>query len=331
MFQEDADVIYGHRNCQSNDVKWLCLKDIYQKFHRSNIYDIGGTYIKDVPDHWFSFKTEQVGEIFLLHIFTGNNHEGKYAIGVSSGNDLQLNRKNNNAYLSETLKYINYQIKDKKCHVYITTYSFTDLDVEFLKDKKLYIPVQIDAQALSLSADVVDNIKAQHDCRALLTEPVGADFIVESKEGVSFRVHKIIMMSHSDVFKAMLKDDTAESQNNIVKLVDVATDDIHAMLEYIYTGTIRDIDNINFTNILMLADRYDLKGLRELCNHALAQQLTPENAIDILLLADMYDSDSLKLTALKYIKRNKEALDSSTFREINNMVLMRELCAYLAS
>lgn len=324
-------MVFGHRNCQTNEVKSLCLNNIYQKFHRSNIYDIGGTYIKDVPDYWFTYRTEQVGDIFLLHIFAGNNIEGNYTIGLSSGNELQLNKRSNIAYLSETIKYTSYKIKDKKCHVYITTYSFTDLDVEFLKDRKLYISVQIDAHAPSLSADVVDNIKAQHDCRALLMDPVGADFIIESEEGVQFKVHKIIMMSHSDVFKAMLKDDTAESQNSFVRLVDVATDDVRAMLEYIYTGTIIDIENVNFTNILMLADRYDLKGMRELCNHALAQQLIPDNALDILLLADMYDSHSLKLTALKFIKRNREALNSGTFNEINNMALVRELCTYLAS
>ncbi|CAK1548064.1 unnamed protein product [Leptosia nina] len=169
------------------------------------------------------------------------------------------------------------------------------------------------------------------DFSSLLDDPVVADFTVESEDGATFRVHKVLLMAHSEVFRAMLKEDTAESKNNHVKLVDVSKDDLHHLLTYIYSGTLKNIENINFFNMLILADRFNLVGLRELSEHALIQQIAIDNALEMLAVADSYNSPSLKTASLVFIKKNKSTLQNTIFDELDNAELIRELCKFLVA
>lgn len=326
----DSQVVSGQRTVQTHEVRWLCLLDVYQKLYRPGFYDIGGTYVQDVADYWFTFKTEQVGNIFLLHLFICNRGITSFSVALNASNELKVDKKNNIVYLEHYLKEIQFNSLPEMSHSYLTTYSFTELDVESFKDRQLYVALSFTVDKKEgISIDIINKIKVNHDCGALLTDPIGSDFTIESADGAKFQIHKVILAAHSEVFKAMLKEDTAESQNSYVKLVDVTEEDLRCMLEYIYTGTVKDVENVNFGSLLMLADRYNLKGLWELSQYALAEQLCLDNALDILIIADMYDSDFLKMKAFKFIKNNKEVLHSSSFKEINNPDLIRQLCTFL--
>ncbi|XP_022827574.1 BTB and MATH domain-containing protein 43-like [Spodoptera litura] len=325
------DVVNGHRPCQTREVKWLRLDKIYQKFYRPNFYDIGGTYMQDVPDYWFSFKTEQVGITFLLHIFIRNQGVTSFNVALSCGNKFKVDRKTETVYLQHYLKEFQFRQLGEMSHTYLTTYDFSELDIQCLKNRKLHIAVSFPfTESTDISLEVINSIKLKHDCSALFAEPIGSDFVIESADGVKFQIHRVILASHSEVFKAMLKGDTAESQNSYVKLIDVSGEDLRYMLEYIYSGTVIDLENANFGNLLMLADRFNLKGLWELSEYALSEHLSPDNALDILMIADMHESDFLKTEALKFIKENKEILSSSTFEEITNHDLLKQLCCFLS-
>lgn len=239
-------------------------------------------------------------------------------------------------YLQQYLKEFQFKQLTELSHSYLTTYNFTELDIQCLKNRKLYIAVSFPfADAEGVSLEVIDNIKLNHDCSALFADPIGSDFVIESADGVKFHIHKVILAAHSEVFKAMLKGGLpdnlsfAESQNNYVKLIDLNGEDLKYMLEYIYTGTVKDIENTNFGNLLILADRYNLKGLWELSEYALSEQMTIDNALDILVVADIYNSEFLKSEAMKFIKENKEVLYSSSFSEITNHELLKQLCTFM--
>lgn len=322
-------MIYGHRSCSTSNAKWLALMHIYGKFHRPNVYDIGGTYNQGVPDFWFTFSTEQVGDIFLLHIFAATCSNSSCSVGLSNSSEITINKKNNNLYLSKTVKIHRFQSKETK-QSYLTTYSFSNLDVELMKNRKLNIAVTF-PEYINQDSEVKPNVTCYQDFSALLKDPVGADFTVESEDGVQYKVHKGILCARSDVFKAMLKSETAESQQNCVKLMDASAEDIHSMLEFIYSGTIKDMDNVNFSTVLMLADRYNLPGLHQLSTLALSRQINLENALEILVLSDLYGSETLKHNAMKFIKSNRDVLESQTFNEINSVPLLKELCLYLSS
>ncbi|KAL4703779.1 hypothetical protein ACJJTC_002914 [Scirpophaga incertulas] len=326
---DNGTVIHGHKVCQTRAAKWLCIDNIYEKAQRPNFYDIGGTYVNNVPDYWFLFKTEQISGISLIHLFVCNRQEGAFNIAVShSIEDMYLNKKSNSVYFTLSLKEYKFKKTREMSQNYIITYSFSCVDLDFVRDKTVYIAVSFEDTKLA-HQNLINQVKLQHDFRDLLKDPLGSDFTIESADGGKFQVHKSILSVQSEVFKAMLKSDTAESQNSYVKLVDVTKEDLYCILESIYTGTVTDLNNCNCINLLMLADRYDLRGLKELVQYVLSQQLSFDNALELLTVADMYNSGVLKVAALKFIKKNKSVIHSSTFKEINNVELVRELCEYL--
>ncbi|CAH2100386.1 unnamed protein product [Euphydryas editha] len=322
----DSDVVFGYRACQTSKAKWLCLDKIYQKLHRPNLHDIGGTYIEDLADFWFVYQTEIVADIHLLHLYVNNRSEGSFDISVSGSSDLSIRKKHKKAFLSSTLKTYKFNNQSELSQNYITTYSFSTLDVELLMDMKLYIPILFGSD---VNSEAVDKITMDYDFKSLLTDPIGSDFVIESADGTKFDVHRILLSANSEVFKAMLKENTAESQNSYLKLIDIGKEDLQYILEFIYTGTIEDIENANFLNLLTISDRYNLTGLKEMSEHVLSGRLTEDNCIETLAIADLHNCEDLKLTVLKFIKSNKTAVYSDMFNELNNVELLRELCQFL--
>lgn len=317
---------------KTHDVKWLRLDDIYQKLHRPNFHDIGGTYVSEnVADFWFMYKSEQIGSLLLLHLFVTSHQDATFVVAVSSSNDLKFDNKNSAVFLPVSLNEFHFDNTNEHCPNYITTFSFSDLNVDFLEHKTLYIAVKFFKESgNSVHQSIIDDIQYHYDFSTLLTDPIYSDFTIESSEGDKFNVHRIILTAHSEVFKAMLREDTAESQNSFVKLVDVSTDELKCVLEFIYTGTITKFDT-NVCNLLVLADQYNISGLRELSQYILSKQLTEENALETLVIADMYNADSLKIAAMVLIKGNPKILKSNTFKEVKNAALLRELCQYVVS
>lgn len=328
---EHSSVVFGHKVCQTREAKWLCLENIYQKFHRPNFYDIGGTYINDVADYWFVCKTELIADIKLLHLFLWNRHEESVVrVAVSDSNEMLVDKKNDAVYLSKKLKQFDYKKVKQISKIYITTYSFNDIDVDFLKNRRLYIGVSFDCNnSEELSEEIIENVKCSHDFHALLKNPVGSDFTIESADGHKFKVHKVLLAAKSEVFKAMFTDEMAESKNGYVRLIDVTKEDLQSVLEFIYSGSIIDMEGSNFFNLLQIADRFNLCGLFDLCQYVLSQQLTLDNVIDTLIIADMCNASTLKLAAMKVIKKNNWIVKTDMFKEILNVDLVRELCEYL--
>lgn len=318
---------------KTKDVNWLRLEDIYQKLYRPNFHDIGGTYdSQNVAEFWFMYKSEQIGNLSLLHLFVTSHQNTAFSIAVSSNNDFKLDKKNRAAFLPASLQEYHIDEAREHCPNYITTFNFSNYDVDFLEHRSLYIAIKILGDSSKrVDQNVIDDIKYNHDLSALLTNPICSDFTIESSEGDKFNVHRLVLAAHSEVFKAMLRDDTAESQNGFVKLVDIPTDDLKNILEFIYSGTIKNIEKCNACNLLAAADLYNINGLRELSEYIVSMQLTAENTLETLIIADMYNAESLKIAAMKLIKGNPAILKSQIFKKIKDANLLRELCQYVAT
>jgi len=61
-----------------------------------------------------------------------------------------------------------------------------------------------------------------------------------------FRVHKSILAARSSVFDAMFSHDLEECKQNRVEIPDVDVDVFYEMLRFIYTGEVRDLDELAF-------------------------------------------------------------------------------------
>ena len=56
--------------------------------------------------------------------------------------------------------------------------------------------------------------------------------------------------------------------------------------------------------MLSVANKYDIKSLKSVCEAELGSTLSPNNAIDRLLLADTHVARGLKTVVLKFIAQN---------------------------
>merc|ERR1719228_2250129 len=101
-------------------------------------------------------------------------------------------------------------------------------------------------------------------------------------DGKAFECHKLVLSCRSDVFEAMFTNKMVESQSGEVKIEDVKADALEIMIYFMYHDKVLDEKMIN-SDLLMLADRYNVQSLTTVCIEYLEQNLSLKNALDVLV------------------------------------------------
>ena len=127
-------------------------------------------------------------------------------------------------------------------------------------------------------------------------------------EGEEFKAHKCMLSASSDVFERMLQQPMAETANNIIKIEDITAKILKVMFEFIYTGHVKEIDRDKATELLAVAEKYNMQAMKMLCSTELHRSLDTSNVVDTLYLARLYRSKELKETCMKFIVNHKEAI-----------------------
>lgn len=91
----------------------------------------------------------------------------------------------------------------------------------------------------------------------------------------------------SPVFTAMFRSDFIESINGVVKIDDMEPEVFEQMLGFIYAVE-PNFENEMAEELLIAADKYDIRSLKQECAQVLFNTLSNENAIRVLYLADYY-------------------------------------------
>ena len=115
--------------------------------------------------------------------------------------------------------------------------------------------------------------------------------------------HKAILIARVPYFDKMLASGMKEAETGRVKLdenTDVAA--FKAVIKYIYGGQLPTTLDEDAVQILPLADKYDLKRLKEACFYHMEKGLSKENVADTLVLADLYRGEELKKKCLSSLR-----------------------------
>lgn len=132
----------------------------------------------------------------------------------------------------------------------------------------------------------------------------------------TFSAHKVILAARSPVFLAMFKNDMKEKSENTVVIPDVNPAVMKEILRYIYTEKVENLYTMA-KDIIPVADKYALEGLRTMCEKALAESFTVSNVTEILLLADVYNATFLKKEAMLFINlHSKDLIDKPEFKAL---------------
>ena len=125
-------------------------------------------------------------------------------------------------------------------------------------------------------------------------------FIVKGKE---FKVNKAVLSVQSKVFKAMFANDMIEKHDNQCIIEDIECDVFKEFLSFIYRGKSSKMESMA-EPLLIIADKYEILDLKDICEDSIFSDITTENAIQIVLFADKYNASKLLHKTIDFIVDN---------------------------
>lgn len=121
-----------------------------------------------------------------------------------------------------------------------------------------------------------------------------SDMILKCGEE-TFPCHKFILSARSDVFRAMFAHNMKESQENQVDLLDAYSPTvIKEFLKFIYTDTFDDKSFATVSQLLPLAEKYNVRRLSVLCGRSLIESMSVDNVSEIAIIGHIYCVNLLK-------------------------------------
>lgn len=100
----------------------------------------------------------------------------------------------------------------------------------------------------------------------------------------------------------LLHKGLTESSNNCVTITDLDEETVRGMLHFIYSGIVPDLHHIAF-KLLAASNKYELLRLKSLCEHALCNSISTNNACDVLIHADLHSAEQLKIHCISFINQ----------------------------
>jgi len=125
-----------------------------------------------------------------------------------------------------------------------------------------------------------------------------------------FDCHRIFLSSRSSVFRAMFQHGMTEAQTRRIEIKELEPEVLQAMLEYIYTGNIKD-STMKSEDMLAAAQMYELGLLKDFYEKKLCKSLDISNCVDMLVLGDLHEAAALKRDAMRLIVINLSSVVKS--------------------
>ncbi|KAH9399419.1 hypothetical protein TYRP_017831 [Tyrophagus putrescentiae] len=137
----------------------------------------------------------------------------------------------------------------------------------------------------------------------------------QTKERKEFPAHKAILSARSDVFAAMFNAKYVENLTNKVVIDDIEPNIFQELLNYIYYGQV-SMDLQNVDNIFKAADKYEVMGLRGICEKFRSEHLKMEDVPDVIKFADTNSSNYLIQACTDFLSDNSKDITNSVWRKL---------------
>lgn len=115
-----------------------------------------------------------------------------------------------------------------------------------------------------------------------------------------FHAHRNVLTIKSPVFAAMFRLDMKEKRQSTVSINDIDCDVFGEFLRFVYAGKVEQIGKYA-NQLLKVADKYNVEGLKALCERNLSKNLNSDNVLEYLNLADFHGANSLKRESISFI------------------------------
>lgn len=145
------------------------------------------------------------------------------------------------------------------------------------------------------------------------------DVVLVTPLGKELNAHKILLAAHSEIFYKMFNTDCIERKENKVHITDIGSSLLEQMLEFMYAGAVKNMDLTLCTELLAVADKYNVAELKNYCIRYIRKELTQDNFLHILSLADLYKVTELKEIAMKFLTFHRSAMIKMDLKQLNNL------------
>ena len=167
-----------------------------------------------------------------------------------------------------------------------------------------------DAMAVSSIASLLA------DFGSLVNNPDSFPDVTFLVEGGPVVAHKGILVSRSSHFRAMFSSNMVEARSTVVDLSGGPGEDslytrpaFIAMLEFLYTGSVRDLTPPTALECLMLAEYLRIDDLKALAETGLVHAIDATSVCGLLSAAHKAGAPSLKKSCVEFILKNFEEVD----------------------
>ncbi|EER96162.1 hypothetical protein BDA96_02G098500 [Sorghum bicolor] len=128
--------------------------------------------------------------------------------------------------------------------------------------------------------------------------------------------HRVILASRSPVFRAMLENEMEESRSGVIKIYDVSYDVLRAFVNYMYTAEAL-LDEQMASDLLVLAEKYEVKHLKAYCERFIISKVNNENAITHYAFAHRHSAKQLLEASLSVLMGSMSTLaDREEYKEL---------------
>ena len=86
------------------------------------------------------------------------------------------------------------------------------------------------------------------DFKSILNDPLLSDIKIKGNDGEEINVHRLILITRSEVFKRMLSSGMKETNQDVIEFKEFSSKALKVIVEYLYTG--RVTENILTTEIV---------------------------------------------------------------------------------
>lgn len=150
-------------------------------------------------------------------------------------------------------------------------------------------------------------------------------------DGQLLPAHKNMLAARSSVFRAMFSNPMLENKSGQVEIQDTKPDVLRQFLAYIYSANIPDLSYAE--ELLIVADKYNVLSLKDICESHLAKGISVETFSRVLVLSSFHACQDLKRAALDFFLINSmQIMKSKDWRELQSHPdLLNEVLRHLAS
>lgn len=148
-------------------------------------------------------------------------------------------------------------------------------------------------------------------------------FIVCVKRGSKFTefnnrfpVHRLIMMSTSEYFRALLGPNFKEGHEKDVNISNVDGPTLGAIINFCYSGNIEITDD-NIMQIIEAASAMELVRIEKKCEQFWNEKLSTSNCVEIFLAAEKFSILELRKTSIDFICEHFTSIAPEIFLEID--------------